>query len=338
MFRKRQLNEENATACPPTTPCVCSSNETSTSAPITLKFLVPELGYADFKTMLTQVAEKYQRISEKPYDIQIIGVNELSILAKEVLFDVKSKAGQFDGYIINPVSLGEIASVDGFYDMTATTRNYKRNPNQWLDILPFYREDISTYDGNVLLTPFDGDVFSMFFRADLFMEHNIPIPKTWDEYISAAKYFHGMEVDVMDPITNETTTKTMAGSCYGRIPACGGAYWAQNILASMTQTKGPATGSLLDTKDLSSLLGEALEETLRILEEQALYGSTDEFDGCTNINFQAMNEGRCALTISWGNSFTEHTAEGSTIVGKLGVAGESQLIVKVDLILTKYFL
>lgn len=269
--------------------------------------------------MLTEVAIDYQRVSGRAVDVQVIGLEKLPDLQKEILFDVRNRAGQFDGYIINPVILGELAVNDGLHDLTDVVRSYSRNPNFWLDVLLFYRDYLSTYDGKVLLFPFDGDVFSLFYRSDLLEQHGKDVPKTWEEYIEVAKYFHGMVMPQWDPALNATVDVTLAGSCIGRILGCGGGYWAQLVLATMTQISGPATGSLLDTKDMSPLLDEAMEETLRILEEQAKYGAPDEFDGCTGINFQAMNDGRCVLSYNWGNSFTEHTAEGSMVVGKLGV-------------------
>ena len=116
------------------------------------------------------------------------------------------------------------------------------------------------------------------------------------------------------------TNVTLSGSCIGRQPQCGNPYWAQTVLATMTQIDGTYEGSLLDSSDLSPLLGPAMEETLRILGEQTKYGVPEEFEGCVDVNVGAMNQGRCALTYNWGNSFSDHVREGSTVRGKLGVA------------------
>lgn len=47
------------------------------------------------------------------------------------------------------------------------------------------------------------------------------------------------------------------------------------VLSTMTQTNGPSQGHLFDTKDLTPQTGEALEETLALLEEQAKYGAEE---------------------------------------------------------------
>jgi hypothetical protein len=63
-----------------------------------------------------------------------------------------------------------------------------------------------------------------------------------------------------------------------------------------------------------------MEETLRILEVQALYGSEDEFEGCLDNQINHMNNGKCVLSLNWGDSFTQHILPGSVLPGKLGVA------------------
>jgi len=315
-FQKRRLDDE--LVCPPPVPCVC--NETTSPEKIQIKLLVPELGYANFKSMLDRVAIEYRRVKGQDVEVLVKGVDSITELQNEVIFDAKNKQRQFDGYIINPIITGELSSNDGLFDLSEFIKNYDGNPSFWLDVLLFYRDILSTYDSKILLMPFDGDVFSLYYRKDLFDQHNISVPKTWDEYIKVANFFHGMPAEIFNATSGKIQNGTLAGSCIGRAPGCGGAYWAQSILASMTQYSGTDKGSLLDTKDLSPLLGPAMEETLRILEEQAKVGTSDEFDGCVGINVQAMNRGECAITYNWGNSFTEHVADGSVVRGKLGVA------------------
>lgn len=120
-------------------------------------------------------------------EITVVGLPTLAEVEREVKFDVFSGASQFDGYIITPLWIGELA--EGLFDTTEFMKEYSdtTDPTYWTDILLFYREVISSYDNNLYLFPFDGDVISMFYRRDLLEKYNKDVPKTWDE----CKFFGG---------------------------------------------------------------------------------------------------------------------------------------------------
>lgn len=113
-----------------------------------------------------------------------------------------------------------------------------------------------------------------------------------------AAFFHGKTETVVYENGTEADV-TLSGSCVGRMPDCGNSYWAQAVLATMTQTRGMKTGSLLDPSNFDPLLGPAMEETLRLLGEQTLYGPADEFDGCVGINVDHMNQGKVRSMLSY---------------------------------------
>jgi hypothetical protein len=52
------------------------------------------------------------------------------------------------------------------------------------------------------------------------------------------------------------------------------------ILSTMTQTHGTSSGFMFDTADMTPLTGPALEETLRLLEEQVPYGAPEGMYFC----------------------------------------------------------
>lgn len=188
---------------------------------------------------------------------------------------------------------------------------------EWTEILPFFQDPFATYhdpstssssveDYNIndgregdyvnsqtLIIPLDGNILSMYYRRDLFQQFNITIPRTWDEYNQAAAFFHGK------PLGPRGTP--LVGSCVSRIDRCANQYWTSLILASITQTHGTTSGFFLDPSTLKPLFGPAMDETLRILREQFLYGHEGELTGeCFSSNY-AFNEGKCALTYNWGN-------------------------------------
>ena len=187
---------------------------------------------------------------------------------------------------------------------------------QWAEILPFFRgssavyhEETDSEDRAVTrVIPLDGDILSMYYRRDLFEEYNVTIPRTWGEYNEAAAFFHGKALG--------PNGAPLFGSCVSRINECGNEYWASLILSSMTQTFGTSSGFLLNPTTMRTLLGPAMEETLRIMREQLQYGHDDELSGdCRQPNL-AFNQGMCALTYNWGDQISSS----SSFVGEIGVA------------------
>ena len=96
-----------------------------------------------------------------------------------------------------------------------------------------------------------------------------------------------------------------------RIDRCGNEYWTSLILSSMTQSEGTSSGFFLEPDTLDPLMGDAMDETLRLLSEQVEYGHEEELTGdCLAANF-AFNNGKCALTYNWGNQRTGHNDSSS---------------------------
>ena len=197
----------------------------------------------------------------------------------------------WDGSLFPAQTLGAMVESDALWDMSDYVR--KSYELDWTEMLPFFRYQTARFGGQTKLIPLDGDLLSMFYRKDLFEQFNITVPRTWDEYNEASKFFHGKS---LGPGGTE-----LHGSCVARIDKCGNDYWASLILSSITQSTGTSSGFLLDPDTLNPLFGTAMEETLRLLGEQFQYGHADELTGeCLASNF-AFNEGHCALTYNWGN-------------------------------------
>lgn len=74
-------------------------------------------------------------------EITVQSVPTLSELEREVKFDVLSGASQFDGYIITPLWIGELAN--GLFETQNFMKEYSATEegySYWTDILLFYRE------------------------------------------------------------------------------------------------------------------------------------------------------------------------------------------------------
>jgi hypothetical protein len=56
---------------------------------------------------------------------------------------------------------------------------------------------------------------------------------------------------------------------------CAGAYWANLLISSITQSEGDSSGHLFDTKDFNSLATQAvIQQVLKWMEKQIEFGVT----------------------------------------------------------------
>jgi ABC-type glycerol-3-phosphate transport system substrate-binding protein len=184
-------------------------------------------------------------------------------LFPNIINEAVSQIGLYDGFFTNPTVTGSVVEYDGFADLTPFIGETAEKIAEWDDILLGYRKWVAQYEKKILLFPVDGDIFSMFYRRDVLKAFNLTVPRTWEEYTAVAAAVHNQ--------THEG--KVLTGSCIGRSIGCAGAYWANLVISSYTQTHGASTGHLFDTADMTPLTGPVLEEALLMLEMQVKYGS-----------------------------------------------------------------
>ncbi len=99
--------------------------------------------------------------------------------------------------------------------------DYFKEKDPWLDdILPAFKDEYMKWGGHYYGITADGDVFLMYYRKDLFAEHDLEAPKTWEEYNDLTKYF----------------TEIGGGSSWGSAEDCTkgeAAWWFLNRFGSM---------------------------------------------------------------------------------------------------------
>jgi multiple sugar transport system substrate-binding protein len=211
------------------------------------------------------IARAYEEFMNGTVLIKIILLNDSATLFGEIVDEAVNKLGLYDGYFTTPEVTGSVVEYGGFADLTPYALETQERRLDWADILPGYRNWNAQYEGKILLYPIDGDILSMFYRKDILEEFNLPVPRTWEEYVEVAAATHGKVFE----------GKKLVGSCVGRSVGCAGQYWANMVISTMTQTTGPSSGHLFDTADMTPLTGLVLEEALRLLELQAKYGPPD---------------------------------------------------------------
>lgn len=251
---QRELEEETGT-------CMCTDNDT----PITIQML--SVGAPDHP--LHFIPERFTRRAEEfknrtGVEVKVIQLGDLDVLNEEIFADVQAKV--YDGYMFLPFITGDLVEAGGLADLTDFVRTNQET--EWTDIFPFNREVQSVYDNVVRLIPCDGDVHSLYYRTDLFELYNKTVPRTWDEYSETAAFFNGMTVP-----NGLGENVTLAGSCVGRGPSClDFRFWNILVHSTSTQATGTNTGALFSGQTFQPLMGEALAETLRHLENQVKYG------------------------------------------------------------------
>lgn len=225
--------------------------------------------YLDFiPNRFRQRAEKFYL--ETGINVTVVPQGDLDNLNKEILADADARV--YDGYVFLPFLTGSLVEKGGLADLTEFVRT--STETNWTDVFRFNRDVQAVYDNTVRLLPCDGDVHSLYYRKDLFEKYNITVPRTWDEYDKVAQFFHGKEEVI--PQTNGTNTTTLIGSCVGREPGClDFQFFNLLVHSTTTQYEGTNTGFLFDTKTFDPLMGEAMAETLRHMENQIRYGAPD---------------------------------------------------------------
>jgi multiple sugar transport system substrate-binding protein len=188
-----------------------------------------------------------------------------SQIAGDIINEANSQFGLYDGYITNPQVAGSVVELQGWADLTPFIEEQSDRVTDWADIFLGYRKSIAQYGDRIILFPLDGDSLSMYYRKDILKHFNLTVPRTWEEYNAVAAATHGQEYE----------GETLSGSCVGRKLNCANAYWTNLLISSMTQTLGASSGHFFDTKDMTPLTGEALEEALKLLEMQVKYGPDD---------------------------------------------------------------
>jgi multiple sugar transport system substrate-binding protein len=231
--------------------------ETSAEEDNVLRILTIDMPGMDLMGMEHSASAYYNKTGIKVVYERISGVFEAH---EEIRSQAQYHLPLYDGYICNPFIVGGAAQHDGWMDLTETVRT--RDDLEWQDILPTIRENLAVYDNKVYMLPLDGDAHFLFYREDVLKAFNLSVPRTWDEYWRVAQSVHGKEFE----------GKTLAGSCVGRKEGAHNNYWANLVISSYTQTKGPSQGHLFDPNDMEPLTGEAMVEVLKMLELQATYG------------------------------------------------------------------
>ena len=122
-------------------------------------------------------------------------------LGQRMLLEVSAESASYDA-MMTAIEWSPLVASSGYAtplepwiesDITPDWFNYE-------DILQAYRDMFLWEDGMHYGIPYAGETVFMFYREDLFEEHGIAVPTTYDEVLAAAQYF-SENVDGVDGIS-----------------------------------------------------------------------------------------------------------------------------------------
>lgn len=243
-----------------------------------------------------QIAEPLQRRAPDFEKLTGAKVNVITVpfsdLYTKLLTDWSAGTNSIDAAVFAPQWMVDYI-VGGFLE-DLTARVAKDKDLQEDDVAPFFRDFSQKYNGKVYMLTLDGDFHMMYYRSDIFKANGLTAPKTWDDYLAAAKALHGKDL-------NGDGTPDY-GSCISKKRNAQAYWFITSIAGGFIQSKGTSQGVFFDTKDMKPLVNnEAFGKALDILNETTKYGPPNEINLDVGDTRSLFTSGRCALSIDWGD-------------------------------------
>jgi multiple sugar transport system substrate-binding protein len=124
--------------------------------------------------------------------VNIVAVGFQTIYDKALL-DASTGTNSFDGYVFDPQWMGDFVGPGYLADLTDREKNDAQLNQQ--DIVPFFRDYNSTYNGKNYTIPLDGDFLMVYYRSDLLAKDGLKPPETWDDYLAIAQKYNGQDLN-----------------------------------------------------------------------------------------------------------------------------------------------
>jgi multiple sugar transport system substrate-binding protein len=272
-----------------------------------------------------QIAEPLQRRAPDFEKLTGAKVNVITVpfsdLYTKLLTDWSAGTNSIDAAVFAPQWMVDYI-VGGFLE-DLSPRVTKDNALQEDDVAPFFRDFSQKYNNKVYMLTLDGDFHMMYYRSDIFKQNGLSAPKTWDDYLAAAKALHGKDL-------NGDGTPDY-GSCISKKRNAQAYWFITSIAGSFIQSKGTSQGVFFDLKSGKGLVNnEAFSKALDILNETTKYGPPNEINLDVGDTRSLFVTGRCALSIDWGDIGTlaidPATSKVTDKVGSAILPGSKQVL------------
>ena len=263
-----------------------------------------------------QIAEPLQRRAPDFEALTGAKVNvtivPFSDLYTKLLTDWSSGTNSIDAAVFAPQWMVDYVSAGLLEDLTG--RVEADTALEADDVAPFFRDFSQKYDGKTYMLTLDGDFHMMYYRTDVLAENGIEVPKTWDDYVAAAKALHGKDM-------NGDGTPDY-GSCISKKRNAQAYWFITSVAGGYLQSQGTGQGAFFDTRDMKPLVNNAaFARALDIYKETTQYGPPDEINLDVGDTRGLFVSGRCALSLDWGDIGTLAIDPAtSKVIDKVGAA------------------
>ncbi len=261
-----------------------------------------------------QIAEPLQRRGAEFAEATGAKVNvtlvPFSELYTKVATDLSTGTNSFDGYVFAPQWMVDYI-VPGYLE-NLSPRVEADTAINWDDIGLFFRDFSSTYEGNIYTIPLDGDFQMVYYRTDVLAELGMEAPVTWDDYLAIAAAAHGKDMN--------GDGEADYGSCIAKKKAAQSYWMISSVASAFLQSQGTSQGGFFDPETMEPLYGpnEGFSAALDVYIGTTQYGPPEELNLDVGETRGLWTNGRCALTIDWGDIGTLAIGEGSKVNGTTG--------------------
>eukprot|EP00934_Nitzschia_sp_Nitz4_P007164 Nitzschia sp. Nitz4//scaffold183_size43938//21801//24764//NITZ4_007270-RA/size43938-augustus-gene-0.71-mRNA-1//1//CDS//3329539614//7154//frame0 len=244
--------------------------------------------------------------------LQITSLPTLHDLQRDLRYDIRSGSLLYDAFVVPPLLMGDLFLLEAADSWDYSPSEFPTTQRFQDSLLPYYKQHIaSTLEDQVRALPlFAGSQLLLFYRKDYLQAFDLPVPRTWSEYVQVAAILHEQ--------TLGPDGQPIYGSCMGRLPESqcrfhNGTQPCDSLsmsylgmaLSSITQVSGSSTGWIFDNTILSSnqqtmspLLEPTLDRLLVFLEQMLRFGAPNELNSDASMNLDLFQQGLCAMTVS----------------------------------------
>ncbi|NEQ35449.1 MAG: extracellular solute-binding protein [Okeania sp. SIO3I5] len=203
-----------------------------------------------------------------------------------------NKTNKYDVVVFLPKWMTDFVKPGYLENLTARVK--ADSQLEWDDIAPFFRNFTATYKGKIYAIPIDGDFHMVYYRTDLLEEAQLEPPRTWDDYLAIAKKFYGEDLNA-DGIPDY-------GSCLAKQPKNLSYHVFWSVASSFLQSQGTEEGGFFDPETMKPLVNNpAFARSLNMYKETSKYGPPEELSLDLDGTRALFIDGRCALTLDWGD-------------------------------------
>jgi multiple sugar transport system substrate-binding protein len=300
----------NAGASTTVTNTTTTTSTTSAAAPAAGEVTINVLTFTG-----PQIAEPLQRRGKEYSDahpgVKInVTVVPFADLYQKVLTDLSTGTNAFDAYVFAPQWMVDYVEPGYLLDISDMVKN---TPDlKWDDIGPFFRDFSASYKGKTYTIPLDGDFQMVYYRTDVAKDLGLGAPQTWDDYLAFAKAANGKDLN--------GDGQPDYGSCIAKKRKAQSYWMVTSVASAWLQSQGTGSGGFFNPDDMKPLYGdnEGFKAALEVYKGTTAFGPPDELNLDVGDTRGLWTNGRCALTIDWGDIGTLAIGEGSKVNGKTG--------------------